>query len=252
MLASIPLLGLGAFVAAFTVGGTAKAQAVSYDADHPPPAFDEPASSRAAPPALDQPEAPGDLAYDARSRGEFGGYFMLVPGVEGKLANGGVGVSIGPAVAVGKRIRYHAALGFMHIGGLSAAYSTSVSSNPDCGTDAYGYYQGDCTSTKAMGTNGFALDAATLGVPIAITEGSVGFAVEPVVQVLEWDLLFGDETMMMWQTGFGVQAVLNYGSFFAAARPFAAQFRYLVFRSGEFDSGIGVNWPVRLDAGLRF
>lgn len=154
-------------------------------------------------------------------RGAFYGYFMSVPGIAGQFSNktaGATPVSSGMTLTLGRKVQYNLSLGFMHFGQA----------------------------------NGVDLDAATLTIPIPVYDGAVRLCVEPIIQLVEWNLLASSTWLMTWQSGVGVQFTVGKGKFFGVFSPFNAQIRYLAMDTQTIKAAFGLNWPVKLGAGLRF
>ena len=63
---------------------------------------------------------------------------------------------------------------------------------------------------------------------------------------------------MPWESGAGVQLLMDYGQLYVALSPANLRMRWLVIDTAKAGSGddvrgeFGFAWPIRLDAGWRF
>jgi hypothetical protein len=154
--------------------------------------------------------------------GQFGGYFAIVPHFDvAKTSLEGPGLSPGVAVALGRMPRWHASAGYLHVVGSEI--------------------------------NALSLEVTTLGFPIPCYEGVIGVVVEPLLNLVDFTAGAGNGgAVMLWQSGFGLQAVVTYKSFYGSVSPFNARFRYLALLDDDFDPSFDLSWPIKLGAGVRF
>jgi hypothetical protein len=167
--------------------------------------------------------SPSQAEDDFESDDEIGLSFAVTPGLSGALQNPSVLMSPGLAFTLGHTIRYH----------FNASYS----------------YMSD--------HHGVDIQPITIGIPIHLmtTPDVVGFAIEPVVNIIGVELYFGgDGVSYLFETGVGLQGVLNFESVYFAISPLNLQLRFLagggVLPEGGF--GFGLNLPIRVAGGLRF
>ncbi len=246
----------------------------AWSADRPPPGFgpsgatgaaSEGGYATAAPESAGYPAttapATGDVATDAPSRstspgehtlegvatrGEIGGYLAVIPGAAGLFKNDSPAFSTGVALAVGRhRVRYHFAAGFMYRT-FPTTSSTSVY-DPVTQTFHTSFH------SSSSGFGGFHLEPATMGIPIMVHEGTVGVAIEPLINFLSWDIGSAGGLLMSWQMGVATQVVVNYKRFAVAVCPFNLEFRPFILADHGFGGvDLGMNWPVNVSAGYRF
>jgi hypothetical protein len=160
---------------------------------------------------------------DKKSGGEIGLYLGITPGIVGDLQNPSVVISPGLTLTVGSAVRYHLTLGYSYL----------------------------------EGSHGIDIQPLTIGVPIHVTSTrDVGFAIEPTLSILGGELYFGESgPSFLFESGIGLQAIVNFESVYIAASPLNLQVRYLMIGDilpGAPTFGVGLNLPFRLAAGLRF
>jgi hypothetical protein len=159
--------------------------------------------------------------------GEIGAYFHVSPGAAGKLKNQPIQLSPGISFAVGRTVRYHLLVGYSYI---------------DLGVG---------------GVSGFEARPAILGIPLTLTSSeSMAFAIEPLIDIIGVEGYFVDgSALFMFESGLGIQAVLNFKHAFVALGP---QFQFRFAGAGGAGAnafggtGLGFNIPIRLTGGLRF
>jgi hypothetical protein len=167
---------------------------------------------------------PAEAGPDSRPLGELGVYGGVTPGVVGDLRNGALQWTVGLHLAAGSAVRYHLDVGYARIDPL----------------------------------NGLDLQPLTLGFPIIIGRSrDFAFAIEPLINIVEMEAYFTDAaSAFLFESGVGLQAVMNFGAGFLAISPINLQFRYAVVGAGAgafvAGTGFGMNWPVRASAGVRF
>jgi hypothetical protein len=163
-------------------------------------------------------------AEEPRSRGEFGLYFAIAPGVVGDLRNGPVQISPGLSLAAGSVVRYHLLVGFAHLDPL----------------------------------NGFDVQPLTFGFPIHVVGSrDLEFAIEPLLNLVELEAYFtGSAAAFLFESGAGLQAVFNFRVGFVSISPLNFQFRYAIVATGPgvlaAGTGFGMNMPIRITGGVRF
>jgi hypothetical protein len=168
--------------------------------------------------------APALAADDLQPRSEFGVYFQATPGVAGPLMNPSVQLSPGLSFATGHFVRYHLLAGYSRLGDL----------------------------------NGIDIMPLMLGLYFEVARGSnVSFAIEPLLNVIETEGYFlPGGSLWVFESGVGVQGVLNIGNFFLAIAPLNLNFRYAVVGTSSSSlsagTGFGLNMPIRGTLGFRF
>lgn len=160
---------------------------------------------------------------EKKSGGEIGLYLGITPGIALPLQNPSVVISPGLAVTAGHGVRYHLRVGYSYL----------------------------------EGRHGIDIQPATIGVPIhVVSTRDIGFAIEPTLSIIGAELYFGGGGVsVLFESGIGVQGVLNFESAYIAVSPLNLQARYLMVGDvlpGAPTFGIGLNLPFRFAGGLRF
>lgn len=192
----------------------------------PPGAYAPPGS--APPGAYAPPGAHAPPPDELRSRGEFGGYFTISPGLAGRARNPAVQISPGLSFAVGRTVRYHLSVGYSHM------------------------------SFQGGSLNGLDVRPAGIGIPIHLmSTPDFAFAIEPLIDIIGVQGYFGGgAAAFMFSSGVGVQAIMNFKHAYVSIAPLNLQFQYLGVAGGGgmtlSGADFGLNMPIRLSGGLRF